>query len=128
MTELKFGDLWQREKEVINISIFIHLTQGLWEITHFPLSFFFRAHLPDLIFLVVCSIYEKFVVEGSPSNGILFRTISYFLRKWQKRRFSSNLSHEVERRKSIKMHKSLESSAPTFFMPFRRSTLNSCNF
>ena len=39
MTQLNFGDLWEREKEVIDISIFIHLTQGLWEIAHFSLSF-----------------------------------------------------------------------------------------
>ena len=29
---------------------------------------------------------------------------------------------EVERRKGIKMHKSQESAAPTFFMSFRHST------
>ena len=36
---INFGDLHERENEVINISIFIHLTQGLLGIAYFSLSF-----------------------------------------------------------------------------------------
>ena len=57
----------------------------------YDLKFLFRAHLPDLGFLVVCSIYKI--------NSRLYSVhrMVYFLEKWQKKPFSSNLSHLAQK-------------------------------
>ena len=62
------------------------------------LKIFFRAHLRGQVFLIVCSTYKR----NSWLNRVyewytFFRTTSYILRKWQKKPFSSNLSHLAQK-------------------------------
>ena len=62
------------------------------------LKIFFRAHLRDQIFLVVCNVYKRnSLLYNAYRLYTLSRTTSYFLRKWQKKPFSLNLTHLAQK-------------------------------
>ena len=73
------------------------------------LKIFFRAHFRGQVFLVVCSMYKRNSRLYSVHQLVTFsRTTSYFLRKWQKKPFSSNLNYYAQKRSTQSFKKEIK--------------------
>ena len=93
------------------------------------LKIFFRAHIPDLVFLVVCSIYKRNSRLYSGHRMVyFFQNNLYFLRKQQKKSSSPNLSHLAQKRstQSFKKKKKIETRKKELSFPFLK--IRKCRF